>query len=663
MNFQGIILLALIVAAFAVFVRRIIQISRYIYLGRDELSTDRFARRVRDFGVKGFGQSLVLRHPSGIFHALIFWGFFVLTFGTLEGLLTGLLPEWSFAWMGGFYSFMNGSQDLFAFLVLVAIAAAVYRRVVIKPARLKGTRAQALDAFIILGSIALLVVAFYGMRVVEPKPGFTPVADVLRTWTLGETVSTSSAHVRAYHVFAWMHHLVVLGLLAYIPYSKHLHVIAALPNLFFRADRVRGQIPNIDLEDEDAERLGIVAITDFTKKELLDLAACTECGRCQEACPAYATGKPLSPKKVVLDLKAHLFEEGPRLLHDPNAEPVKKLYGDVIASDVLWACTTCFACETVCPVEIQPMTKLLGIRQSRVLMEGDFPEEAQATLRNIETQSNPWGLPQATRADWAEGLGVKTLAEDRDVEYLLFVGCAGAYDQRYMNVTRSLVKLLQHAGVSFGILGTEECCTGDSAKRVGNDYLAQMLAQQNVETCNNYGVKKVVTACPHCFNSIKNELPPFGGHYEVYHHTQLLEDLVRQGSLSAAENPPTNPSTVTYHDSCYLSRYNDIADAPRDVLRTGSGRDPVELGRNRTNSFCCGAGGGRMWMEERLGTRINVERAQEVIRSGCSTVATACPFCMTMLADGIRGEGREDVAVRDVAEVLADSLGLNEDRP
>ena len=660
MKFESIILLALIVAAFAVFLRRIIQVCRYICLGRGELSTAHLSRRLRDVGIKGFGQSLVLRHPSGIFHAFIFWGFIVLTFGTLEEFLAGLFPGWSLEWMGGFYSFMNSCQDLFAFLVAVAIAAAVYRRLVVRPARLKGTRAQSVDAFIILGSISLLICAFYGIRVIEPKPGFTPVADVLRAWILGGAAQPSGAHAAAHGLFVWVHHLVVLGLLAYIPYSKHLHVIAALPNLFFRTERVKGRIPNIDLEDENAERLGIVSITDFTKKELLDLAACTECGRCQEACPAYATGKPLSPKKVVLDLKAHLFEEGPRLLRDPNVEPLKKLYGDVIAPDVLWACTTCFACETVCPVEIQPMTKLLGIRQSRVLMEGDFPAEAQTALRNIETQSNPWGLPQSARADWAQGLGVKTLAEDRDVEYLLFVGCAGAYDQRYTKVTRSLVKLLQRAGVSFGILGTEECCTGDSAKRIGNDYLAQTLAQQNVDTFNAYGVKRVVTACPHCLNSIKNELPQFGGHYEVVHHTELLGDLIRQGRLTAAEDPGEDRAKVTYHDSCYLSRYNEIADAPRDVIRAGSGEDPVELRRNRSGSFCCGAGGGRMWMEERVGSRINVERAQEAIQSGCSTVATACPFCMTMMADGVRGEGREDVAVRDVAEILADSLGLNE---
>jgi Fe-S oxidoreductase len=555
---------------------------------------------------------------------------------------------------------MNTSQDVFAFLVAVAVGAAIYRRVILRPVRLRGTRSQQLDAFLILGLIGLLIAAFYGMRVVEPKPGFTPVANVLRTWFLDGAAHETVAHGLVYDIAAWTHHLVVLSLLAYIPYSKHLHVITALPNLFLRAERVRGRIPNIDLDDANAERLGIVAITDFTKKELLDLVACTECGRCQDACPAYATGKPLSPKKVVLDLKAHLFEEGSRLLHNPNVEPVKNLYGDVISADVLWACTTCFACEEVCPVEIQPMTKLLGIRQSRVLMEGDFPVEAQATLRNLEIQSNPWGLPQSARADWAQGLGVKTLAEEPGAEYLLFVGCAGAYDQRYINVTRSLVRLLQRAGVSFGILGVEECCTGDSAKRIGNEYLAQMMAQQNVSTFNSYGVKKVVTACPHCLNNIKNELPQFGGHYEVIHHTQLLEDLVRQGRLARAENLPTNESTVTYHDSCYLTRYNDIDDAPRSVIRAGVGREPVELGRNRKNGFCCGAGGGRMWMEERLGSRINTERAREVVQSGCSTVATACPFCMTMMTDGVRGEGREDVVVRDVAEILAESLGLND---
>jgi Fe-S oxidoreductase len=649
MTLGGFILFALIVLAHLVFALRLMNIVQWIHLGKGELQWDGIGRRARDLLVKGFGQTLVLRKPSGAFHALIFWGFFVLTVGTLEGLIKGVLPAFSLAFLGPLYPVLNTVQEAFAVLVLVSLAAALYRRLVIRPKRLEGPLSHQLDAVVIIGLIALLICAYFGMEVVEPRPGYTPVSNTLRAALLGG----DAPHPLAYPIFSWTHNLVVLAFLMYIPYSKHLHVITALPNLFFREERRRGRINRLNLEADDAETFGVVRITDFTKKELLDLAACTECGRCQEACPAYNTGKPLSPKKVVLDLKDYLFEEGPRLLKDPNAEPSRALFPDVISADVLWACTTCFACEEACPVEIQPMSKLLGIRQAQVLMEGEFPEEAQNTLRNIEGQSNPWNLPQQERGAWAEGLGVKTLAEDASVEYLFFTGCAGAYDQRYIKVATALTKLLQHAGVSFGILGNEECCTGDAAKRIGNDYLAQELAQANVDTMNGYGVRKVITACPHCFNAIKNEFPQYGGEFEVMHHTELIADLIRLGKLKPDTSKAGN---TTYHDSCYLARYNGIESAPREAL-AAAGAPVTEMPRHGSEGFCCGAGGGRMWMEERIGKNVNQERAQEALATGADTIATACPFCLTMMTDGVAKEGRADsVQVRDVAEILADLI-------
>ena len=360
---------------------------------------------------------------------------------------------------------------------------------------------------------------------------------------------------------------------------------------------------------------------------------------------------------MVLAIKEHVLHDGPAMLKDPEAEPAHALFGDIIEQDVLWSCTSCRACEEVCPVEIAPMTKLLEIRQARVLMEGDFPEEAQVALRGIEGQGNPWNLAQGERSKWCADLDITTMAEKSDVEYLYYVGCAGSYDERYIKVSRALVKILKEAGVSFSILGDEEMCTGDSAKRIGNEFLAQMMIQSNVETFNNYGVKKVITSCPHCMNTIKNEFPDFEGEYEVINHTDLIQELIKDGKIKPDISKLADIDQVVYHDSCYLGRYNDIFDSPREVLEAATGQDKlVEMGRTGKKSFCCGAGGGRMWMEESIGTTINDDRAKEAIATGANTIATACPFCMTMLTDGVNAQNNEEVKVRDIAEIVADSL-------
>ncbi len=654
------ILWLLVIAAHAVFLWRLNLIYRLVNLGQGTLGLDEIPGRVKDLAVKGFGQKLVIREPSGWWHFFIFWGFFVLTFGTLEGLVRGLFPgEFTWAFLGPIYPFMNTMQDFFATIVMVAIAMALYRRFVIRPKRLEGPLSHQLDALIILGLIAGLIVCFFGMSVLFHRPGFTPMTWLLQSIFAGgeRGAATIEEAGTAFFVFEWIHNLVVLGFLVYIPFSKHVHVITALPNLFFREPRNKGRINKLNLEDESATSFGVVKFTDFTAKELLDVFACTECGRCQENCPAYNTGKPLSPKKVVLDIKDHILHDGPAMLKNKGAEPAHSLYGDIIEHDVLWACTSCRACEEVCPVEIQPMTKLLKIRQARVLMEGDFPEEAQGALRNIEGQSNPWNLPQSTRGDWAKDQNVPLMSEKPDAEYLWFVGCAGSYDQRYIKVSQAFAKVLNTAGVNYAILGAEESCTGDSAKRIGNEMLAQTLAQTNVEVFNTYGVKKVITSCPHCFNSIKNEFPDYGGNYEVIHHTDLIQQLIKDGKIKPDAAKAAN-GKVTYHDSCYLGRYNDIVDSPRNVLaETAGAQNYVEMPRSGYKSFCCGAGGGRMWMEEKIGTSVNGNRTAEALATGATTITTACPFCMTMLTDGVKAAGKtETVQVRDLAEIVADTI-------
>lgn len=656
-----IILWLLVIAAHVVFLNRIYSIYRLVNLGQGTLGLDRLPGRIKDVLVKGFGQKLVIREPSGWFHFFIFWGFWTLTFGTTEGLIRGLFPgHFTFGFLGPIYAVMNTFQDLIGAIVMFALVMALYRRFVIKPKRLEGPFSHQLDAVVIIGLIGLLISAFYGMSVLVDRPGIMPVTAALREIFIGGEVTKYIAEASPwFYRFEWVHNLVVLGFLMYIPYSKHLHVVTALPNLFFRDDtNVKGRINKLDLDDEEAESFGVVTIRDFTAKELLDTMACTECGRCQENCPAYNTGKPLSPKKVVLAIKDHIFDVGPAMLKDPEAVPVKALFGDIITEDVLWACTSCRACEEVCPVEIAPMTKLLEIRQARVLMEGDFPEAAQVALRGIEGQGNPWNLAQGERGKWAKDLEITTMAEKSDVEYLYYVGCAGSYDERYIKVSTALVKILNHAGVSFSILGDEEMCTGDSAKRIGNEFLAQTMIQQNVETFNNYGVKKVITSCPHCMNTIKNEFPDFQGEYEVINHTDLIQELIESGKIKPDISALDMTDQVTYHDSCYLGRYNDIFDSPRNVLEAAVGDGKlVEMERTKEKSFCCGAGGGRMWMEESIGTSVNGDRTKEALATGAKTIATACPFCMTMLTDGVAAEGKaEDVDVRDIAEIVADSI-------
>lgn len=647
------LILALMVISAAFFINRLSYLVRLTNLGQGSFHLDRKANRLKNLLTKGLGQHLVLRKVSGIGHFFIFWGFFFLSFGAVEGLLSAAFPGFSFAFLGALYSFINSGQDILGLLVIGALLISLARRLILRPTRLEGSFSHTVDALVVVALILILTTISYGLNVIEPKPGWTPVTDFLRNLILQRVYETGNHGSVLLTTFAWTHNSAFLAFLIYILYSKHSHILFALPNIYLRADKHPGLIEKLDLGDNSRQCFGAQHITDFKKKDLLDLFACSECGRCQESCPAYNTGKSLSPKNVIQDLKDHLLQVGPSLLNNSAAQPNKPLYADVIKSSTLWACTTCRACDEACPVENNPMQKIIEIRQASVLMEGALPKEAQVALQNIETQSNPWGFPQEQRGQWAEGLGVKTLFEDPSVEYLLFVGCAGSYDQRYISVSKALVKILQDAEISFGILGNEERCTGDSAKRIGNDYLAQELANANVTTMNRYAVKKIIASCPHCFNTLKNEYPQHGGNYEVIHHSEFISTLIRSGRLKPAKPDGSATRKITYHDSCYLGRYNQLMDKPREIIAQWGGAELIELKRNRKDSFCCGAGGGRMWMEEKDGIGINVARATEIIKSGANTVATACPFCMSMLADGIKQKNTgEAIQVLDIAELF-----------
>ncbi|TME84314.1 MAG: (Fe-S)-binding protein [Chloroflexi bacterium] len=485
-------------------------------------------------------------------------------------------------------------------------------------------------------------------------------------------------------VLWWAHIGLVVLFLVYLPFSKHLHIVTSFFNIYFRKLAPRGELPAMDLEREDAT-FGLRTLQDLGWKDLLDGFTCTECGRCQEACPAWATGKPLNPKTFIMGVRdmAHEAEAGVPLI--PNGAAVRETYGlddgirpDLLAKpivdtaipyDAVWDCVTCGACVEACPVLIEHVDKIVGLRRNLVLEESRFPQELTAAMRGMEAAGNPWGLPRSTRTDWTRGLPfeVPTVAELAtagrldEIEVLYWVGCAAAFDERNRKVARAFATCLDAAGVRFAILGQEESCTGDPARRMGNDYVYQILASGNVETLNRYGMgeRTIVTACPHCFNVIGNEYGQLGGAFEIVHHSVYLDRLLSSGRLRlAADGVPAR--SVTYHDPCYLTRYNGIQAEPRDALASAPGVALVEMDRHGRNTFCCGAGGGRMWMEETRGTRINHERTREALSTGADTVAVACPYCMIMLKDGLadagRGPGTDDpVSIADIAELLAES--------
>ena len=468
-----------------------------------------------------------------------------------------------------------------------------------------------------------------------------------------------SALLSWHQVTWWLHVILALGAIIYVSltWNRLWHIIVSPLNVFFRNLEARGALVPIDMEA--AETFGVDRIQNFTWKHLLDLDACTRCGRCQDSCPAYLSGKPLSPKKVIQDLRGHLVERVPALrkrkTEEETPEENGRMIGGVVVEDEIWNCTTCHACQEVCPVYVEPMVKLIEMRRNLVMERATIPETGEGALKCLETRGHPWRGTTLSRTDWAEGLEVKTLADDSDVDLLFWVGCTEALEERSTRVAQAIVGILKTAGVNFGILGAEEICCGDPARRLGNEYLFQMQAQQNIELLNNYGIKRIVTGCPHCYNTLKNEYPQFGGAFEVLHHTEMITGLIEEGRLTGIKGMS---GLVTYHDSCYLGRYNGIYDAPRQVLRRLGGVKLVEMARNLEHGFCCGAGGGHLWLEEqKTGERINEMRTEQALTTKAGVIATACPYCLQMFEDGIQTkEAAESVRAMDIAELVMKAM-------
>jgi Fe-S oxidoreductase len=614
--------------------------------------------RIRGLLVFAVGQKRMFAEPvPGVMHALIFWGFLVYALRSfsmvVEGLAHGMQLPLLHTFVGHAYLL---TKDVFALLVFLAVVVASWRRLVTKPARLE----YSFDAWIILGLIAMLMVTDVladGARIAAGSPGpwaWTPVSAAVGALLAGSAGST----LWHTYVASWWLHLATLYVFAnYLPYSKHFHVYLSLPNVLLRPLDPPGKLPTLDLENvAEGASFGAAKITDMSWKQLLDLYTCTECGRCTVVCPTTITGKPLIPRDLTIDLRNHLTASSREILRDPGegtAAPARELAGDVIDPEVAWACTTCRWCEEACPLFISYVDKIIAMRRNLVLDRAEFPEEANGAFRGMEVNGNPWQLPQETRADWAKDLGAPVVGEGAEFDVLFWVGCAGSYDDHGRRTSQALVALMRAAGVKFAILGAEERCTGDSARRLGNEYLFQMLAQANVETLNGHGVKKIVTNCPHCLNTLANEYGDFGGHYEVEHGTQLVARLVREGTLSFTQ---AASAELTYHDPCYLGRTNGVYDAPREVLRAIPGLTLREAPLSRERAMCCGAGGGRMWLEEKLGSRINQTRLKQLQDSGCQDVAVACPFCAVMVGNAQGELGLEDAKTFDVLQLAARAL-------
>ncbi len=671
------------------------RLAKYFSFTRPAFPVKDIGKRLKIMTDVALAQSKIFRRPViGFFHALVFWGFCIIIFGSIEMVIDGLAgTERILKFMGPVYDLIIAAGDIFGLLVAIAVVIFLFRRLVLHVKRFEGIEMKErshIDATIALSLILLLMVSLLAMNTGykgyktlsgEEVAGLFPVSSMLLRMFSG----FSSGHFLFMHNISWWTHILLIFVFAnYLPYSKHFHVFMSVPNVFLSRLYPLGKLVNMDnvtrevrlmMNPETAysetsseaapERFGIRDAEDVTWKNYFDSLSCTECGRCTSVCPANITGKKLSPRKIMMDLRARMKEKGPEMIrHGRDYSDGRSLLTGYITGEELWACTTCNACAMECPVNISQPELILGMRRYLVMEEGSAPAGLKSIFSNIENNGAPWQYSAEDRLLWARDLEFKVpvmadlAGAGKMPEYLFWVGCAGAFDDRYRKVVRSFAKILNYLNISYAVLGREETCTGDPARRAGNEMLYQMQALQVIEILKNYGVRKIITTCPHCYNIFRNEYPDLGGNYEVISYLQLIADCMREGRLKGGMKS-FGDSMVTYHDPCYLGRVNDIYSEPRYIINQVTG-SLTEMKRNKSRALCCGAGGSQMFKEAEKGEKeVFIERTEEALRTNADIIASACPFCMTMLTDGLKYKNREDeIRNLDIAEIVAQSIGL-----
>ncbi|MEN8204162.1 MAG: (Fe-S)-binding protein [Bacteroidota bacterium] len=669
----------------------------FFKITRGGFPVKQIGRRIGVMMEVAIGQTKIFRRPvMGLLHAFVFWGFLVILIGSIEMVIDGLTgTERVLSILGVVYNVIMASGDIFALIIAIAIVVFLFRRIFLNVKRFSGIEMKHishLDANVALTIILLLMLSLLGMNTYyvlsnaaagHPIEGYYPVSIMLAGF-IRTNPHTSEIF---YHVFWWVHIVLIFIFANYLPYSKHFHVFMSVPNVFLSRLEPLGKLDTMEsitrevkimmdpdqafasppagaeVEEEVPERFGVLDVEDVSWKSYLDSLACTECGRCTSVCPANITGKKLSPRKIVMDVRARMKEKGPQIVKNgAEFSDNKSLLRDYISEEELWACTLCNACAQECPININQPALILGMRRYLVMEESAAPGELNSIFSNIENNGAPWQFSQEDRMLWAEEGEVPVmadlLAKDEKPEYLLWIGSAGAFDDRYKHVSRAFVKVLDHLGTSYAVLGTEESSSGDVARRAGNEMLFQMQAMMNLEIFEGYEVKKILTCDPHAYNTFKNEYPDLGGSYEVIHHTQFLRDHIEQGKLKISSGTLSG-KTITFHDPCYLGRANKEYEAPREVLKAFSA-EKKEMHRNRSFALCCGAGGGQMFKEAEKGEKeVFIERTEDAIETGADIIATACPYCMVMMTDGIKYKNREDsMKAYDIAELVAMGLDL-----